>query len=34
MPILLAIVLFGILILFHEIGHFILAKLLGVKTAL
>jgi regulator of sigma E protease len=32
MPILLAIVLFGILILFHEIGHFILAKLLGVKV--
>lgn len=32
MPILLAIVLFGILILFHEIGHFIFAKLLGIKV--
>jgi regulator of sigma E protease len=28
----LALVLFGILILFHELGHFVFAKLLGVKV--
>ncbi len=32
MTIFLAIVLFGILILFHELGHFIFAKLTGVKV--
>jgi regulator of sigma E protease len=32
MTILLALFLFGILILFHELGHFIFAKWLGVKV--
>jgi regulator of sigma E protease len=32
MTIVWAIVLFGILIFFHELGHFILAKLVGVKV--
>jgi regulator of sigma E protease len=32
MTLLLAILLFGILILFHELGHFIFAKLTGVKV--
>ncbi|MCK5511393.1 MAG: RIP metalloprotease RseP [Thermodesulfovibrionia bacterium] len=32
MSILWAVVLFGILIFFHEFGHFILAKLVGVKV--
>jgi regulator of sigma E protease len=27
-----AVVLFGLLIFFHELGHFILAKLVGVKV--
>ena len=32
MTIIWAVVLFGILIFFHELGHFILAKLVGVKV--
>lgn len=32
MTILWAIILFGLLIFFHELGHFILAKLVGVKV--
>jgi len=32
MTIILAMVLFGVLILFHELGHFIFAKILGVKV--
>ncbi len=32
MTILWAVVLFGLLIFFHELGHFILAKLVGVKV--
>lgn len=31
-PILIAILFFGVLILFHEFGHFIFAKLFGVKV--